>query len=855
MLCSLHFKPRPLDLHSWYRYTNMDKLEVIHKRLISKKVVQTDLTWLLNGYLVQDKRAERAEISSYCTGNCQVECSYCRDLLWLGTCILLFKRSSENTDTLSKRSSENTDTLSKRSPENTDTLSKRSPENTDTLSKIIVSIDSDELFQRLEYLLMNATDPFLTYEVQKTLVSALKLPAFREKFKWLLTSITAEINTENVSATRLVRFLEIYKILLARDCSQNIVLLEESEHLLPNLCSTILVNLVEKGKCVTGNLNWLLFTFFCIWHKIIKITHRAENDGKFQFCKKCFLEFHENMLYYIYSDLENMLINKKVLNIFNTFLSYAATLPPASSLNNCFTVTAQSIVNLIQKSGISSIPIRQSRIGFSGEMMTFSHDEVHAEFDISHLRGISQLLIKSSAVLSKDWIQEPIDPAKYTSVFQVLDNLDKYIMKKLELEVSSVPFCWLPYLYGEQDDVWIEALLDLLDIALMVSRKHSPKNPSVEAWICPHFLFHQFLQITIFDHSVLVDFLASPETRFLSYLLKYLKYTLNTWDEFVMDYERCITPSYNLCVRKMRCSGEQVFLDSYESSQGHLLTTSVHSVNSNKRMDFDNAEAKYDVGIRKVEKSRDVTRLNSDSNTNTTHGRGETMSFGLSLIEGYGGDESDDNVNDDANNYISDRDKFMNDSSPPTDSRCENERIPNDNDRSPPTDSRCGNEQIPNDNDRRTPTDSRCGNEQIPNDNDRSPPTDSRCGNEQISNDNDSTDNSEDIADDKDISNSRKSLSLDGTGGSLRVHSTSVRSSQSTLMMAASESSESSLALSGIDRTMSTLIRLRLSLERLWQMNLFPYNPKPLLKLQMSLELKYEEWLSERNTSNNFDHE
>ncbi|KAK3610181.1 hypothetical protein CHS0354_038817 [Potamilus streckersoni] len=668
---------------------------------------------------------------------------------------------------------------------------------------------------------MNSTDPFLTYEVQKTVASALKLPAFRDKVKWLLTVITAEINVENVSATRLVRFLEIYKLLLARKCSQNIVLLEESEHLWLNMCPTILVNLVEKGQCLAGetHLNWLLFTFFCVWHKIIKITFSTENDWKFQFYKKCFLEFHENMLYFIkYLDLDNMLIiNKKVIHIFNTFLSYAATLSSASALNNCFIVVAQNIVNFIQKSGIASIPIRQGKIGFGGDLMTFSHDEVHAEFDMSHLRGISQLLIKSSAILSKDWIQERNDPAEYTAVFQVLYNLDEYIKQKLELKVNCVPFCWLPHLYGDQDDDWIEALLALLDIAVMVLRKQSPKDPKVEAWICPHFLFRHFLHVTIFDHSVLVDLLASPETCFLNYLLKYLKYTLNTWDQFISDHERCITPSNSHIARKMGRAGKQVVFDSL---QGHLPTMDAHSVSSKEVqeiMDMDNAEIKDDASILNIQKSRDVTRINSaiESNTDIRFPKGKTKSFGLSLIEGYGYDldnESDNDVNDDDDNYINDSDKFMNDTSSLTDLR---------------------------------------------------------YGNEQIVDDNDSYDDSEDIADDKDVSliglvvpadelNSRKSehLSLDGTGESESVHNTSMRSSQSILMLAASESGgHIDPVLSEIDRTMSTLIRLRLKLERLWQMNLFPYNPKPLLKLQVTLELKYEEWLSERYISDNLDHE
>jgi len=48
----------------------------------------------------------------------------------------------------------------------------------------------------------------------------------------------------------------------------------------------------------------------------------------------------------------------------------------------------------------------------------------------------------------------------------------------------------------------------------------------------PHVLFNQFLHSLSYDHSVLLDFLISNETDFLGYLLQYLKYTTNHWEEF-----------------------------------------------------------------------------------------------------------------------------------------------------------------------------------------------------------------------------------------------------------------------------------------------------------------------------------
>ena len=48
-----------------------------------------------------------------------------------------------------------------------------------------------------------------------------------------------------------------------------------------------------------------------------------------------------------------------------------------------------------------------------------------------------------------------------------------------------------------------------------------------------HLYFCQFVTSTAYDHGILVDLLTSPETSFLAYFTKYLKYCLRTWDDFI----------------------------------------------------------------------------------------------------------------------------------------------------------------------------------------------------------------------------------------------------------------------------------------------------------------------------------
>lgn len=50
----------------------------------------------------------------------------------------------------------------------------------------------------------------------------------------------------------------------------------------------------------------------------------------------------------------------------------------------------------------------------------------------------------------------------------------------------------------------------------------------------PHFLFVSFLDSVAFDHTTLLEFIASGDVRFVSFFTEYLRYTIATWDHFVV---------------------------------------------------------------------------------------------------------------------------------------------------------------------------------------------------------------------------------------------------------------------------------------------------------------------------------
>ncbi|GAB1609290.1 uncharacterized protein LOC115220903 [Argonauta hians] len=108
---------------------------------------------------------------------------------------------------------------------------------------------------------------------------------------------------------------------------------------------------------------------------------------------------------------------------------------------------------------------------------------------------------------------------------------------------------WLPEIFGEQDDAWIEIMLavtDLYTITNTWTRLFQTNSSELSSILNPHKLFLQLLQSMAFDHCVLLDLLTSPETCFLLYFLKYLKLVSQEWNIFVTQHNT----HYYTCVGK-----------------------------------------------------------------------------------------------------------------------------------------------------------------------------------------------------------------------------------------------------------------------------------------------------------------
>ena len=62
-------------------------------------------------------------------------------------------------------------------------------------------------------------------------------------------------------------------------------------------------------------------------------------------------------------------------------------------------------------------------------------------------------------------------------------------------------------------------------------------SASISRQLNPHWLFTAFMESSDFDQSLLLDLLISSETRFLEYLLQYLHFVISDWKAFIQCLE------------------------------------------------------------------------------------------------------------------------------------------------------------------------------------------------------------------------------------------------------------------------------------------------------------------------------
>lgn len=200
------------------------------------------------------------------------------------------------------------------------------------------------------------------------------------------------------------------------------------------------------------------------------------------------------------------------------------------------------------------IPQTRLHIGFGGLSHNSSHDhagskkELHSacgcfvtpqsvtkgpsfeklHVDMCSLRQVVVLILKVEANLAQE------QTADFANMKACLLSVQKYCLEALSSSQESTEKSshWLFRLFCEQDDKLIVCLLYLQQIWMKQRESNHASQRDPELLNDPHHLFYQLLLLVEKDHTVLLDFMTSPETDFLPYLTLYLHCISNDWKYF-----------------------------------------------------------------------------------------------------------------------------------------------------------------------------------------------------------------------------------------------------------------------------------------------------------------------------------
>ena len=103
---------------------------------------------------------------------------------------------------------------------------------------------------------------------------------------------------------------------------------------------------------------------------------------------------------------------------------------------------------------------------------------------------------------------------------------------------------WLKEVLAEQDDVLLEVMLCILHACIQLRKESDSLDDRLDLphWFHPHRSFVLLLNISGWDHSVLLDWLTASETCCSLYFHHYLRYLVINWQEFCQVCEEDMKP-------------------------------------------------------------------------------------------------------------------------------------------------------------------------------------------------------------------------------------------------------------------------------------------------------------------------
>ncbi|XP_052902781.1 protein lines [Anopheles moucheti] len=274
---------------------------------------------------------------------------------------------------------------------------------------------------------------------------------------------------------------------------------------------------------------------------------------------------------------KNAVIYRQMLTLFNEALCYGSTLALQDLIPEEVGSLAHNIVRsvkdyrILDKMPKSSYSNHLGFLGYQGEIVRYQnrrlarlHDPANGVGSGSHqqpplvatpetcydrtlLQKMALLVLKAVAVIVKeircDSSDSSVDSSDFDmqeiqmierSIRDVVKKLETFLKAQLEFHPESHFSKVLIHLFDDQDDYLVEAMVCTLDVTSGISFRNNA-FPELIAMLNPVYTFIEFSNLGPNITHLFLDLLISPETCFLLFLLRFLKYIRQNWAMFTQS--------------------------------------------------------------------------------------------------------------------------------------------------------------------------------------------------------------------------------------------------------------------------------------------------------------------------------
>ncbi|CAG2205774.1 LINS1 [Mytilus edulis] len=393
---------------------------------------------------------------------------------------------------------------------------------------------------------MNIEDPFVNYGIAgalKVFMTNCKEEAAMKSFS---LQLVAKLTTDGPYWMKLRTLTCLNGALSSKTFVENVQSNILFDHITENwnciMCCIYNFDL-ELRNGNLGQKELCLYEFIRLSKKVVKLILKSKKPEKNDILKDIVnFSRHWNLM----MNCKVPVFTKSVLKLLNSLFPYGDLSSLPLDVKVVIKETAENIITSFCHHGFNVIPLGHG-CGFTGTSL-----KENLTVDKTELQLVILLTLKSIAIILS-WKQSAVAA---DVCLKCLLELDVFVKLYKSSSEKKQTHDWVDEMFKDQDDLWVESLVAILDIynQVVLLSEFDSLPTALQIVINPHRQFLLFIRATDFDESVVIDLLTSPETCFLLYFNRYLKFMCKEWSWFISTVKQMTLEEEENCLNSDKFS-------------------------------------------------------------------------------------------------------------------------------------------------------------------------------------------------------------------------------------------------------------------------------------------------------------